>query len=185
MKKILFLFFAFITLSAKAQKAEMVGNAMCYTEVVGFDGLAQNDIFVKALVALSEYEGVNANSSSKIDVCDKESGTIVYKGKVYNGFYKQNFMAGWHVYVDYILIIECKDGKARFRFMAPTLTYCWTAETSGPHTFPINQIYPTYTAETDYKIEKASKQLAQYLPACCETFVKAVIDLTKSYSSDF
>lgn len=184
MKKIFILFLALISMSAKAQKAEMVGNAMCCTEVVSYDGLTKNEIFARTLVALSEYEGVNSSSTAKIDVSDKESGIIIYKGKLFNGFYRQNMMYGWMVFVDFITIIECKDNKARYKFIAPSLTYRWTADNSSS-SIPINEVYPNYTSDTTLKIEKASKNLAPFLPACCQNFVKAVIDLTKAYSSDF
>ena len=185
MKKILLLIFAMAAIMADAQTPSVVGNSIQYKKVATYEGKTKDDIFIKTLLTLSKIEGTTYMSSNGLDVQDKDAGVISYKGRIYLGFYKQNIMAGWDVFLNYNMIVRCKDGKAKYEFITPSVHFIWSANDTSPRDFPVTGIYPAYNIDTYYKIEKSSKQFGPHIPEYIVSFVDNIIKLTSEPEEDF
>ena len=111
-------------LNTDAQKLELTeSGAYEKKEVVIVDSVKALTLFERAMVALSDWAGPDGKASAGIDYQEKETGTIIYKGKYSLGFKKVTFLGdGWERYADFSLKVRCKDGRAQVTVTIPTIT---------------------------------------------------------------
>lgn len=64
-------------------------------EIITADSVKAGTLYVRTLEALSDWAGSQKRSKANVDVQDKDEGLVVYKGKLYLGFVKQNMLYGW------------------------------------------------------------------------------------------
>ena len=125
--------------------------------IVEVPGATAQDLYVRALEALSDMKGSNGKSSSQIDVQDKDAALVIYKGKIYEGFeyYSKFAGVGWDAYADFTIRIKCKDDKAQITMTVSTMTFDWSAKQyPSIQTVPIRELIP-YTYNTTIIITAA------------------------------
>jgi len=123
-KKILFCAVAMMMqLSVMAQTIE-VNESGAYEkkEVVFVDSVSSGVLFGRAMEALSDWTGPDGKAKAGIDYQDKETGTVIYKGRYSLGFKNVFLGDGWRRYSDFTLKVKCKDGKAQVTVTVPTMT---------------------------------------------------------------
>jgi hypothetical protein len=88
--------------------------------VVTADSVKASALYVRALEALSDWAGSNANSKMGIDVQDKDESLIVYKGNVHLGFeyYSKFAGAGWDFYIDMTINVNFKIPLIHINFLS-------------------------------------------------------------------
>lgn len=146
---------------------------LIYKNVYTYDGVTQSQLYMRAHTFLSDWVGPNKNCKSSIEFDDKESATIISKGSVYNGYFKENMMYGWDVYIDYTLTIRCKDGRVQVIIKVPSMSFHWTANNTPDITAPIEDIYPEYDKSKKYLcrlvIPKATPEIPAMMALISET----------------
>lgn len=90
-------------------------------QVVSAPGSSATALYLRAVEVLSDGVGPDGQSKYNLDVSDKESGTVIYKGKIYTGFFPV-LLAGYHTYADFTLKIRCKDEKAQITLLVPQIS---------------------------------------------------------------
>ena len=83
-----------MTMIVSAQEYSLTNGAYDNKVVEQYEGVEAGTLYVRALEALSDWAGSQSKSKVNIDVQDKEEGLVVYKGSLYIGYHKVNFMAG-------------------------------------------------------------------------------------------
>ncbi len=141
--------------------------------VVTADSVKASTLYVRALEALSDWAGSQQRSKVNVDVQDKDEGLVVYKGQLYLGYGKQNFMYGWETFADFTMKVRCKDEKAQITVISPSLSYYWTADNTTV-TVPINEVLPEYKYKGKMLIKKASIALAPKVPEDFEKIIKII-----------
>ena len=134
-------------------------------EVISIDSVSAGTLYVRALETLSDWAGSQQRSKANVDVQDKDEGLIIYKGKIYLGYGKVNFMYGWDTYADFTLKLRCKDGRVQIAMTVPSMTFHWTAENEEDLTIGLDELYPDYNYKGKYRIKKAT---ASYAPTIAE-----------------
>ena len=155
--------------------------------VENYESMSAQDIYVNALEVLSDWTGSQKNSSIDIDIQDKETGLIVFKGQYFLGFHKTNGMCGYNVFADFTVKIRCKDGRAQFSCNVPTITFKWSA-TNNPatETAPLNMLYPEYTYKSKlYYIKKASNEFVPTVPDVFNDILNMLATKTHITEDDF
>ena len=141
-------------------------------------------LYTGALGALSDWAGSQQKTKANIDVQDKDEGLVVYKGKLYLGYGKQNMFYGWDTFADFTLKVRCKDGRAQLIMVVPSLTYYWTADYSE-YTAPINELLPEYRHKSKMLVKKASIALAPKVPEEVENVINLISYKMKVVEEDF
>ncbi len=160
MKKVfLVAFVSFIALIAQAQM-KLTNGVYEVKKVETFDSVSSNVLYLRALVALSDMAGTESKSKLNIDVQDKDAGLVVYKGKVYLGYHNFNGFYGFETYADVTLKIRCKDGKAQYNAIVPSMSFWWTAGNEEWTSAPLNEVYPEYTHKNRLRIKKTAIEFA-------------------------
>lgn len=82
-------------------------------EVVIVDGASAAVLYDRAMMALTDWTGVDGKAKAGIDYQNQETHTVVYKGTFSLGF-KNIFLGdGWNRYANFTLKVRCKDGRAQ------------------------------------------------------------------------
>ena len=155
--------------------------------VVTADSVKASALYVRALEALSDWAGSNANSKMGIDVQDKDESLIVYKGNVHLGFeyYSKFAGAGWDFYIDMTKKVKCKDGKAQITATVPSLTYISNIQKIVV-VVPINEILPSYAYKGNYKLKKTSQTFGPQVIPSTDQIVNMLCDkIAKKQDDDF
>ena len=105
MKKVLFALLMMTCNSLSAQTTLNESGVYEMKEVVQVDGVNAQTLYLRALEALSDWTGTEGRSKFGIDHQDKESATIIYKGKDYLGF-RRYMMYGWYIFADFTLCLD-------------------------------------------------------------------------------
>ncbi len=186
MKKVLLLHVMLIVGMAIHAQEDLLSNGIYEKKVVvTADSVKASTLYVRALEALSDWAGSQQRSKVNVDVQDKDEGLVVYKGQLYLGYGKQNFLYGWDTFADFTMKVRCKDGKAQITVTAPSLSYYWTADNTTV-TVPINEVLPQYNYKGKMLIKKASIALAPKVPEEIENIIKIIGDrICKSNDDDF
>lgn len=91
-------------------------------EVVVVDSVKAIVLFERAMIALSDWTGPDGKAKAGIDYQEKETGTVIYKGRYSLGF-KNTFLGdGWNRYAEFSLKVRCKEGRAQVTVTVPTVT---------------------------------------------------------------
>lgn len=174
-----------MTMTISAQVYSLTNGAYDNKVVGQYEGVEAGVLYVRALEALSDWAGSQSKSKVNIDVQDKEQGLVVFKGSLYVGFHKVNFMAGWNVYADFTLKIKCKDGRAQVSCHVPSATFDWTAKQYPANTtVPLGEIYPQYNHKSQYKIKKAAIEWAPKIPPLFDEIIKSMTEKMKAHNQD-
>lgn len=184
MKKVLLFFFLAVAKTLSAQEVQLTNGVYEQKEVVTADSVKAGTLYTRALEALSDWAGSQQRSKANVDVQDKDEGLVVYKGKLYLGYGKQNFLYGWDTFADFTLKVRCKDGRAQISVTVPSLTYYWTAN-NGEVTVPVNEVLPTFQYKGDKLIKKASKALAPRVPYEVNIVIKTIGSRITKPADDF
>ena len=124
MKKVIIMMLMLTTgLSMNAQDIQLT-EAGSYEkkEVVVVDSTKAIILFERAMIALSDWSGPDGKAKAGIDYQEKETGTVIYKGRYSLGF-KNTFLGdGWDRYAEFTLKVRCKDGRAQVTVTVPTVT---------------------------------------------------------------
>lgn len=155
--------------------------------VVTADSVKASTLYVRALEALSDWSGSNANSKMGIDVQDKDEALVVYKGNVHLGFeyYSKFAGAGWDFYIDMTIKVKCKDGKAQVTATVPSVTYISNMENTVV-VVPINEILPSYAYKGNYKLKKTSQTFGPQVIPSTNQIVNLLCDkIAKKQDDDF
>lgn len=124
MKKVIFMMLMLtIVLSIDAQDIQLTETgAYEKKEVVVVDSAKAIILFERAMIALSDWTGPDGKAKAGIDYQEKETGTVIYKGRYSLGF-KNTFLGdGWNRYAEFSLKVRCKDGRAQVTVTVPTIT---------------------------------------------------------------
>ena len=92
-----------------------------YKDVVKIDSTTAQQLYDRAMMALNDLLG-SENMKRNIDYNDRDAATIVLKGRQFG--WKKNYIlgVGWDVYIDWVLKIRCKDGRAQVVCTVPSIT---------------------------------------------------------------
>ena len=184
MKRILLSMMLLAGLTATAQEITLNNNGVYERkEIVIVDSLKLSTLYTRSLEALSDWAGSQQRSKANIDVQDKDEGLVIYKGKLYLGYGKQNFMYGWDTFADFTLKVRCKDGRAQVSIIVPSLTYYWTGNDTET-TVPISEVLPIYKYEGKMLIKKASLALAPKIPEEVNAFISIIANKIANGSAD-
>lgn len=174
-----------VTMNINAQEYSLTNGAYENKVVEQYEGVEAGTLYVRALEALSDWAGSQSKSKVNIDVQDKEEGLVVYKGSLYIGYHKVNFMAGWHVYADFTLKIKCKDGRAQISCHVPTATFDWSAKQYPANTtVELGEIYPKYNYKSQFRIKKAAIEWAPQIPPTFDKIIASMAEKLKSQNQD-
>jgi len=183
MKKVLVLFLMLtVLLVSTAQNPDVYEKK----EIITADSVKAGTLYVRTLEALSDWAGSQKRSKANVDVQDKDEGLVVYKGKLYLGFVKQNMLYGWDAFADFTLKVRCKNGKAQITMTIPSLTYHWSAENSADTTVPICEVYPQFCYKGEKSIKKTSLALTPTIPKCVAEVINNIGErIAKGNEDDF
>lgn len=174
-----------VTMVTRAQEYSLTNGAYDNKIVGQYEGVEAGTLYVRALEALSDWSGSQSQSKVNIDVQDKEQGLVVYKGALYIGYHKVNFMAGWEVYADFTLKIKCKDGRAQISCHVPSATFDWSAKQYPANTtVQLGEIYPQFNCKSRYKIKKAAIEWAPKIPPLFDTIIASLAEKLKAQNQD-
>lgn len=184
MKKV-FLFFALLlsVLTAGAQVTLNESGVYEQKEVVTVDGATATTLYNRALEALSDWTGTDGRSKFGIDSQDKESGTIIYKGKDYLG-YRQFYAYGWYIFSDFMLKIRCKDGRTQVSVIIPSLTAEFSTNEFGG-SVPLRDIIPEWKFKGNLNCRKAMLQYVGSVPASSQKLIDFIKTKLQKEDEDF
>ncbi len=183
MKKFLVIVLMSIGVTLYAQESVLTNGIYEKKVVVTVDSVKASTLYVRALEALSDWAGSQERSKVNIDVQDKDEGLVVYKGQLYLGYGKANFMCGWETFANFTLKAKCKEGKVQLTVIVPSLTYYWTGNPTEV-TVPINEVFPEYNYKGKMLIKKASLAFAPKIPDEFGAVIKTISDKIKNNSDE-
>lgn len=182
MRKIIFclLMLVLSTLSSNAQTTLNDMGVYEFKSVVLYDSINYQKLFEQSQIALSDIAGSNVNTKIGINVTDKQSGTIIYKGEYYLGFHRVNLLCGYEVTADFTIKMQCKDNKVQYTIIVPSLHLYWSCNMSDNETVPLKYILPKYT----YKgrllyLKKSCLQFSNNLDNDMRNFYSIIVAKTK------
>lgn len=185
MKRIYLLLLSLVALTASAQTKLNEQGIYELKVVEQYEGVNADKLYEQSLVALSDVVGSREKSKTNIDVAEKDSKMIVYKGELYLGFRKVNMMCGYETLANFTLKVRCKDGKVQYTLTVPSLSLYWSCNLSTNETIPLNEIIPEYThkGRLNY-LKKAAMQFAETLDQDMTLLQKAIVSKTKAAAED-
>lgn len=177
MKKFFITFIAALTAAtawSQDPAFELTEGAYEQKKVFTADSVSADALYLRALESLSDWAGSQERTTANIDIQDKEGAMIVYKGLLYLGYVKANFLYGWDVLANFTLKVRCKDGRSQVAVTVPSFTYHWTAGNEPDFSVPLRLLTPTYNYKGSYKIKKASNTTLPTLPGAIERLVDVI-----------
>ena len=122
MKKLLLLSLLLSAMTAMAQDFELnQEGAYEKKQVVEVNDASAIILYERAIEALSDWTGPDGRSKAGIDYSEKETGTVIYKGRFSLGFKNIFLGEGWSRYANFILKVRCKDGRAQVSVTVPSI----------------------------------------------------------------
>jgi hypothetical protein len=186
MKKVLLVLTALtFIMNVNAQNIQLNENKIYEKKVVEkVDSVVASELYLRALEALSDWVGVDGKSSYGIDHQDKESGTIIFKGKDYLGY--RNFVLGafWSVWSEFTLKIRCKDGRAQIVVSIPSLWLEYSANATAKTSVALSEITPEYTFNA-YRCKKACLQYINSVPESADRIITIVKEKLHQEADNF
>lgn len=178
---LLFVICAWLSAFAQSNDPELDNGIYVYKYVQKAEDVSQNALYLRAHTFLSDWAGPNANSKSNIDFDDKESATIIVKGSYFLK-YEKEMTYGWNVFADFIVTIKCKDGRFQVITKVPTMSFWWTAGNIALQTIPYNELYPSYTHKSQYKMKRYSdrhvNQMPEYIKEISNMVVNGIMNVS-------
>ena len=178
---ILMLLSAVLTVSAQI----VLKNGIYEKQVVEqFADASAQTLYSRALEGLSDWTGVNGKSTYGIDYQDKESSTVIYKGKLYLGFKNMFVLQGWDVWAEFTMKIRCKDGRAQVTITVPSLWFEYNVNANAKTSVPLSQIKPNFTYK-GMNIKKAAIQYIEDIPKTTDELLSYIIAKLNQDIDDF
>ena len=186
MKKLSFIItFLLAVITASAQESITASGAYECKKVFTADGVSASSLYVRALETLSDWAGSQQRSKANIDVQDKDEGLVVYKGQLYLGFKKQNFMCGWDVFADFTMKARCKDGKIQLTITVPSMSFFWSCN-DDHETIPFAGIYPEFNYKNKLLTKKAAIEFTNNVFSESRAAIQAIGErITHPIEDDF
>lgn len=184
MKKFIFYFvFLLCSISINAQDVVDFTNM---SEVIQCDNMTTNQIYSNIMQNWSNLNGANVKSENSLDYCDKESGIINIKTKIYLGFHKCNIGGfGYDGYCNSIITYKIKDNRYKVTMTTNTISFIWSGNPTPPHVFDINDLYPLYNIK-DKTFKKTSNDLVlEKMPNIMNKYFNLCKHLHVSTEDDF
>lgn len=125
-------------------------------EVVTAENADKNMLYGRAMEALSDWTGNDGRSRVGLDYTDKEAGTVIYKGRYYQGYYKTSLGGIINSYINFTLKVRCKNGRAQVTVTAPSVTV--EANGIAPRTIAMREIIINQQSG-NYPNERQKKRL--------------------------
>ena len=175
MKRVLFIMLMMsVVQAAIAQITLTDGGVYEQKEVVNVNGISAKELYLRALEALSDWTGTDGRSKYGIDHQDKESATVIFKGKDYLGARKFGIYH-WLIFSDFTLKVRCKDGRSQISVTVPSMTAEFSVNNvSG--SIPLREIVPEYKYKGNLNCKKAMLQYVVDVP----TSANRIISLMKT-----
>ena len=172
MKKVLFLMLMMsAVLTASAQITLTDGGVYEQKEVVNVDGVSAQELYLRSLEALSDWTGTDGRSKYGIDHQDKESATVIFKGKDYLGARKFGGLYYWYIFSDFTLKVRCKDGRAQISVTVPSMTAEFQVGTASG-SIPLREIVPEYKYKGNLNCKKAILQYVVDVPVSAKQIIQ-------------
>ena len=157
------------------------------SEVVYCEGMNIETIYGNIMQNWTTLNGANVKAENQLDYCDKESGIINIKTKIYLGFHKCNIMAGYNGYANAHITYKIKEGKYKVTLMTNTITFNWSGDNSL-ETINIDELYPEFKHKThgNMYLKKTSNDLVlKRMPNVVENYFKLLTILHNNTKDDF
>lgn len=150
-----------------------------------FDSISASNLYENSLVAISDVVGSHEKSKTNIDVAEKDAGIIVYKGELYLGFKKVNWMCGYETFANFTLKVRCKDGKIQYIITVPSLHMYWSCDLNTNEIVPLNEILPQFTHKGRlYYLDKGAIEFTGKLDDEMRLLQQAIVAKTKIATDD-
>lgn len=185
MKKVFLFALLFVAVNISAQEVQLNENKFYEKKIVEkVDSTKAGELYLRALEALSDWVGVDGKSTFGIDHQDKDSGTIIFKGKDYLGY--RNFVPGafWSVWSEFTLKIRCKDERAQIVVSIPSLWLEYSANATVKTSVALSEIIPEFTFKK-YKCKKACLQYIEKVPDSADRIIAIVAKKMHQEVDDF
>jgi hypothetical protein len=140
-------------------------------EVVVTDSVSAQELYDRAMVALSRWS--DGNAEKNMDYHDRDAGTLIYKGIHSLGFKNVFLGDGWERYMNYTLKVRCKDGKAQVTVTVPTLLFVYN-KNGVKQTYTTSQMNSAVVSAKGKKKERGEAILAE-IKSYSESMVKAMM----------
>lgn len=145
--------------------------------VVEVPGVSASDLYKRASEMLSNWKGSNGKSSSQIEGQDKETFTVEYKGRNWEGYEKYVLKFGWDCWSDFTLRIKCKDEKVQLIMTVASMTFKYNASNNNEeYTIPLPELIPKYKGPLTIwrNVKKYPPQLPQSMDAMLRVFADKI-----------
>lgn len=151
-------------------------------EVVDVEGASAAVLFVRAMEALSDWTGPDGKAKAGVDFQDKETGTVIYKGRYSLGF-KNTFLGdGWSRYAEFTMKVRTKDGRAQVTVTVPKVMAVYSRNgTTREGT--VAQLVSQVEKAKGAKGERGEK-LLEDLTGTADGLVKAMVERLKNGAAD-
>ena len=164
-----------MAIAVSAQITLTEGGVYEQKEVINVENAEAQTLYLRALEALSDWTGTEGRSQFGIDHQDKESATVIFKGKDYLGARKFGGLYYWYIYTDFTLKVRCKDGRAQVSVTVPSM-YAEFQAGNAKGSIPMRDIVPEYKYKGNMNCKKAILQYVVEVPAS----VSRIIALMKN-----
>ena len=162
-------------IAVSAQVTLTEGGVYEQKEVINVENAEAQTLYLRALEALSDWTGTEGRSQFGIDHQDKESATVIFKGKDYLGARKFGGLYYWYIYTDFTLKVRCKDGRAQVSVTVPSM-YAEFQAGNAKGSIQMRDIVPEYKYKGNMNCKKAILQYVVEVPAS----VSRIIALMKN-----
>lgn len=151
-----------------------------------YPGMTAGNIFDKTLIVLSDIKGGSEFSKFNFDVKEKDSGIIVYKGRLFIGYRKVNISGGYDYLADVTLKVRIKEGKAQYTITVPTMTLFWHGNPNITDQVPLTNVLPKVNYKG--KLYYVKKGLTEFGPKIANTtkeYIDDIVNKTSTAEDDF
>ena len=153
-------------------------------EVIAVENATAQTLYLRALEALSDWTGTEGRSQFGIDHQDKESATVIFKGKDYLGARKFGGLYYWYIYTDFTLKVRCKDGRAQVSVTVPSM-YAEFQASPAKGSIPLRDIVPEYKYKGNLNCKKAMLQYVVDVPASVSRIIAIMKNRLNQEVEDF
>lgn len=173
-----------VAIAVSAQIPLTDGGVYEQKEVLTVENATAQTLYLRALEALSDWTGTEGRSQFGIDHQDKESATVIFKGKDYLGARKFGGLYYWYIYTDFTLKVRCKDGRAQVSVIVPSM---YAEFQAGPAkgSIPLRDIVPEYKYKGNLNCKKAMLQYVVDVPASVSRIIAIMKNRLNQEVEDF
>lgn len=152
--------------------------------VADVEGVSAAELYGRAMEALSDWTDSDGRTKYGIDYQDKETGTVIYKGRYEIGFKNVFLGDGWNNYGDYTLKVRCKDGKVQVTATTTTITAIYNRNGMSRQASVLDFVYQVAKAKGN-KRKKCEQMLAKIIAKTNSLVSLMVMRLKNPVEDDF